>query len=447
MNFLETMFKQMFTLQNHVNCLLDDQAWYTKGREWYRAAHVECTELLDHTDWKWWAPREENTGAIQFELADLLHFAISDFIETNADKFFAAEQGHEDPHNRLYALAASEFEQGFNLEEKEALSFFYGYESEGEVAPVDLLEGFMIKCLDYKDISMKGVGILCNAYAEDFDVLHKQFIGKNILNNFRYAHGYTTKGKYVKKWAANIRTGIEEVTWPGEEDSDFLQHILSEQDLCLYTPVGCRGLWNELARYYSMVVEKVDGAVVITEPDDILPESLILVNPEHTTQLFKPEDPTMFKDQFELKPPELVGEDYAELEARTLAGMQSGVLPKEGELDTTSISGKVDTSSGSSFQIRMHLSEGRMDVRREKDITPKDTEVNPLSAGYGGAHNNTDTTLWSGGDGGVRGGLNVTDTRTGRWTGSGDSKGGMHEDNSVTTSSTSSSFDTNSFGE
>jgi dimeric dUTPase (all-alpha-NTP-PPase superfamily) len=163
-------------------------AWRSQGHEYYRAVWVECAELLDHYGWKWWKHQRTDLAQVKLEIVDIWHFGLSDLIRdgridaVRIDPAIVA--AFERPAPAADFRACIETLAGATLTERR-----FPIE-----AFVDVLYGLPM------------------SFAE----LYQIYVGKNVLNHFRQAHGYQV-GRYMK-------------TWHGREDNEHLFEIVSALD-------------------------------------------------------------------------------------------------------------------------------------------------------------------------------------------------------------------------
>jgi dimeric dUTPase (all-alpha-NTP-PPase superfamily) len=181
-------FITMLDLQNRMNSKVNSD-WMSQGNAWYRAAWIECGELMDHYGYKWWKKQQPDLGQVQLEVVDIWHFGMSSLfregvaIEALADEILAELENHQ-----ATGLGV--------LEATEALAEY---------------------CLRTRGFSVPLFWDLLMAAELSFDDLYKQYVGKNVLNFFRQDHGYKD-GSYIK-------------VWQGEEDNVHLVDILAHADV------------------------------------------------------------------------------------------------------------------------------------------------------------------------------------------------------------------------
>ena len=178
---LQTMAAMQDSHNQHVH-----PEWRTQGYEYYRAIWVECAELLDHFGWKWWKLQNPDLDQVKLEIVDIWHFGLSELMRSDALDGSAAET--------LMQIEADASETGFRC-------------------AVETLAAETLISRSFPLAAFAGVmRTLPMSYSELFDL----YIGKNVLNNFRQAHGYKT-GEYQKVWS-------------GREDNEHLVEALAELD-------------------------------------------------------------------------------------------------------------------------------------------------------------------------------------------------------------------------
>ena len=182
-----TAVQTMLDLQDKMNTKVH-RRWREQGYEWYRAAWIECAELMDHAGYKWWKHAEPDIEQIQLEVVDIWHFGMSALLVGNEDTEALAADIVAD-------LSASTDASLTLLEASEALAS---------------------ACITSESFSTSAFLDLMHASSLSFDQLYRMYVGKNVLNFFRQDHGYKD-GSYVK-------------VWDGREDNEHLSDILSGLD-------------------------------------------------------------------------------------------------------------------------------------------------------------------------------------------------------------------------
>lgn len=159
--------------------------WQQQGHEYYRAIWVECAELLDHFGWKWWKKHAPDVDQVKLEIVDIWHFGLSDLIRDG----------------RVDATLADEI---VGLIGRNTPDFRTA------------VEALAARTLETPRFDVERFFDVVNALPMTLDELFEIYIGKNVLNRFRQAHGYKS-GEYHK-------------VWDGREDNEHLAEIVSTLD-------------------------------------------------------------------------------------------------------------------------------------------------------------------------------------------------------------------------
>ena len=187
----------MLTMQNNMNTRVHEN-WVEQHFEWYRAAWIECGELIDHYGFKWWKKQNPDLEQVRLEAIDIWHFGMSAlFVEDKSIEDIAAEmedqiRGHQP--------------SGLDVRES--------------------TEALALNCLQTKGFSVALFWDLMLASGLEFDSLYAAYVGKNVLNFFRQDHGYK-EGTYVKNWSGKEDNEhlVELVESLDKTDEDFAQHL------------------------------------------------------------------------------------------------------------------------------------------------------------------------------------------------------------------------------
>ena len=170
--------KEMMKIQNKLNNHLNDN-WANEDWIFNMAANMEMDEAVEHYDYKWWKDQELDINKVKMEMVDIWHFLLSGIIVSKIN-----------PEEVEDAL-----KEGFNTEKSaflvEASNFIKCYD------PIEKTE-ILAECMNSIDMS--------------FDELRTLYLGKSILNLFRWNNGYND-GTYVKVWG-------------GLEDNEYLTSII-----------------------------------------------------------------------------------------------------------------------------------------------------------------------------------------------------------------------------
>ena len=177
----------MLEMQHAMNTRVHEN-WVEQDFEWYRAAWIECGELIEHYGYKWWKKQVPDIEQVRLEVIDIWHFGLSALfregktIERIADDILVELEAH----------------QASGLGVREAT------------------EELALHCLQTKGFSPARFWDLMTASGLDFDTLYTAYVGKNVLNFFRQDNGYKD-GSYVKNW-------------DGREDNEHLSELVAVMD-------------------------------------------------------------------------------------------------------------------------------------------------------------------------------------------------------------------------
>lgn len=176
----------MLDMQEEMNTAVHIE-WQAQGYAWYRALWLECAELLEHYDWKWWRRQETDTEQLRLEVVDIWHFGLS-------------------------ALLAG---VGRDAAAETAAAAFLAPVSSPPTVP-EAAEALALDVLQSRAFSVPLFRSLAAAAGMGFDDLYARYIGKNVLNLFRQRHGYRD-GSYCKQWN-------------GREDNRHLEEVMTACD-------------------------------------------------------------------------------------------------------------------------------------------------------------------------------------------------------------------------
>ena len=184
----------MLQMQHRMNTRVHEH-WIAQNFEWYRAAWIECGELMDHVGYKWWKKQTADMEQVRLEVVDIWHFGLSALFDAETDLEQLAEQIVAD----------------FTSAETPAR------EGESTVAQIhEATEALAQHALASKAFSVPLFAALMRACGLSAEGLYRHYVGKNVLNFFRQDHGYQD-GTYVKEWQ-------------GREDNEHLSELLESLD-------------------------------------------------------------------------------------------------------------------------------------------------------------------------------------------------------------------------
>lgn len=205
MSITREQIKEMVSLQNHLNSMID-QEWFTKNNNWVLASMVELAEGIDHIGWKWWKKQTSNQEQAAIELVDVFHFQISQVIE----------------------YVTSDLNSTIVTDEvlEKSTDVIFEYVNRGFISASGSLDTVMsnahiVDALTYMIQHPEVVLGSAMVFAEKLGMPPQRFfqtyIAKNVLNVFRQNNGYKT-GEYRK-----------EISFDGEivEDNVVLEKVMA----------------------------------------------------------------------------------------------------------------------------------------------------------------------------------------------------------------------------
>lgn len=199
--------KQMLALQTELNQLIDPN-WRVAKQDYYRAIWVECAELANYLDWKWWQHNERNLPQLQLELIDILHFGLCDVLRAND--------------------ALREQEAATALDQLQHASA-----TASDSTPImTALERFTLRVLETRQFDFSGFAQLAALCGLTLDTLYHSYAGKNALNRLRQLRGYQ-HGHYHKQWGGqqdNEHLAQLQLRLPTEHDNypEMILHALQD---------------------------------------------------------------------------------------------------------------------------------------------------------------------------------------------------------------------------
>jgi hypothetical protein len=184
---LKQALVNMLTMQHNMNTRVHEN-WVEQNFEWYRAAWIECGELIEHYGYKWWKKQQPDMEQVRLEVIDIWHFGLS--------ALFRDGKGIEQIATEIDAELAAHSPTGQGVREA--------------------TEELALHALQTRGFSPARFWDLMLASGLDFDSLYTAYVGKNVLNFFRQDNGYK-EGTYVKNWA-------------GREDNEHLVELVAPLD-------------------------------------------------------------------------------------------------------------------------------------------------------------------------------------------------------------------------
>lgn len=175
--------KVMLELQDELNCLINED-WIEAGYPWLRAAWIECAELMDYVNFKWWKKQIPNLPQAHNEASDIFHFLLSNLL---VEEFISDDL--DLPEKILLDMS----EESIN-ETKEIFE---------DLDTLEYIEALASSCLEQYPDYVTLFAIVCERLELSFDDLYKMYISKNVLNIFRQNNGYK-EGTYIKQWPSML---------------------------------------------------------------------------------------------------------------------------------------------------------------------------------------------------------------------------------------------------
>lgn len=164
------------------------ERWVDQDFQWYRAAWIECGELIEHYGYKWWKKQEPDIQQVHLEIIDIWHFGMS--------ALFAEGKKIEQIAIAIEAEVADYEPVGLDV--------------------LEATEALALHSLQTRSFSPSHFWELMLSAGLNFDSLYSAYVGKNVLNFFRQDNGYKV-GSYIK-------------TWAGREDNEHLVEIVAPLD-------------------------------------------------------------------------------------------------------------------------------------------------------------------------------------------------------------------------
>lgn len=161
----------MLELQDKLNQTVNPD-WLKAGYPWHRAIMVESVEALDHYGWKWWKKQTPDLNQTRMELVDIWHFILS----------MALEGAQGDTHRAAETISGIFYDPDKPTDKSTLMLFdlMAGYAAEGKICVPAFVH-------------------LMQELSLSWDQMYQLYVGKNVLNMFRQAHGYK-EGTYQKMW-------------------------------------------------------------------------------------------------------------------------------------------------------------------------------------------------------------------------------------------------------
>jgi len=188
----KSLIKKMFEKQDELNIHTNGSDWRNnKNLKWRRAIWMECAELINYTNWKWWRKEEIKLKDIEMELIDIWHFLMSDLMINNSIDLCT---------ENIYYKFKNSFESFSEISMNRIQEYAEELVREALTTHQSMVHRFMMLC--------GAIGSQMN-----IDGIYKLYMGKNVLNKFRQDNGYKQQ-TYQK-------------IWNGQEDNIYLMDFLN----------------------------------------------------------------------------------------------------------------------------------------------------------------------------------------------------------------------------
>lgn len=186
---MEVQLLALLERQDEMNKIVDPN-WRNQEYEYYRAAWIECAELIDHYGYKWWKKQTPDMEQVRLEIVDILHFVLSIYLS-----------GVESDYSGLVRLFITDFED---------------FKPNGLGVLLNAEHMVRVLLTPQSDCVFRAFLGLMSSAGMTFDQTYRLYIGKNVLNFFRQNNGYRD-GTYVK-------------IWNNREDNEHLTEIMTSLD-------------------------------------------------------------------------------------------------------------------------------------------------------------------------------------------------------------------------
>jgi len=192
--------RSMLELQDRMNKKVHPD-WVEQRYAWYRAAWIECAELMDHLGYKWWKKQIPDEAQVKLEVVDIWHFALSSYFSSGVD---------------LDTLAETVCSQVMAVSHNDAASQVMSPWSESQCQQIREATEKLAAVSLSQVVTVDAFWPLLNAVGMDLTALYRAYVSKNVLNFFRQDHGYK-EGTYKK-------------LWQGREDNEHLSELAESLD-------------------------------------------------------------------------------------------------------------------------------------------------------------------------------------------------------------------------
>lgn len=182
----------MLKTQDHLERVISGHGWWEMRHNYVLAIFQECSELIDHTNWKWWkSPTDMEWDQIALEVVDLWHFVLAHNLQ------YAYQ--HDIPIEKIADAMQAKTDHINNAPTTLHEALYNLFDTARSMNPAHLY------------LAMRHVMSHCALPEEGLVAL---YYSKATLNIFRQDKGYKS-GEYIKDWG-------------GMEDNKMLSEIIDQ---------------------------------------------------------------------------------------------------------------------------------------------------------------------------------------------------------------------------
>lgn len=246
--FTREQLLDMLILQSKANDVMSD-AWRLGcncTHQYYRAAHMESSEAIDHIGWKWWKTTPCDMEQAKIELIDIKHFALGHtmreaYIATSVDGETFTDEAAEYAADHLLEMdmtvTIEPIGKYYSDDAYEKIQYLNNEVDIDKFPLVDLMELFNYNSLEQAEPNWPVLLAMFDAAGMTADEVYKIYVDKNLLNIFRTSNGQRTND-YYKLWDSvedNVyvekyreQKAIEGISYSVNDLLDYLQTTYSE---------------------------------------------------------------------------------------------------------------------------------------------------------------------------------------------------------------------------
>lgn len=232
-----SLMKTMLENQNTLNSKLSEM-WREQDYPFLDAIMVEATELFDHTEWKWWKEAKDiNQNQVKLEIIDIWHFVMSIALSFDVEVDALSEQVSELMNTSITTASDSYVSWDYSVI-REFTKSLIAFSADPSNSPMYNQRVPFWAPLVYL------TGALAGLVGMTYQELYCLYIGKSVLNEFRWEIGY---GKGYQK------------IWFGKEDNEHLVEIIQSTPLPVQGDDFKASLKRLLSDKYTQVQTGISG--------------------------------------------------------------------------------------------------------------------------------------------------------------------------------------------